>query len=168
METELIRVTSVDPIFAYQRYARQTVYIPVGLRLNLEDGRHFEMYSVPPDVIEAIMMLRKGDPPPRRQSLFAFLAYHEDFRDLFDAVLDKVVIDEFDRETGLYTATVHFEANGLRLEVKMIPSHAIFLALVTDKPIYVSEELVRIYEEEMEEFEDYDEFEEDDEEFGEF
>ncbi len=165
MESELVRVVSVEPETMRREEFGITYYIPIGLRLGLEDGREFKIYSVPYDVVEAIVMLKRGDPPPRRQSLFAFLAYHEDFKFIFDRVLDKVVIDEFDPNTGLYTATVYFESDGIRLQVKMIPSHAIYLALVTDKPIYVSERLVQMYEEEMEYEEEEYEDEFDDEEF---
>ena len=166
MEQELIRVVNVAPIFTAQQYDERIYYIPIGLRLLLEDNRHFEMYNVPVDVIEAILMLKKGDPPPRRQSLFTFLAYNEEFKDAIDPYLKKVVIDEFDSNTGLYTATMHLEANGLHVEVKMIPSHAIYLAMVFDRPIYVSEELVRLYYEDLEaelEDEDLEDFDDEEE-----
>ncbi len=161
MSESLLKAVSVEPIFITQEYEEYgRVAVPIGLRLYLEDGRFFEMYHVPFEVIEALLMIRKGEPPPRRQSLFSFLAFHENFRDMIGEVLDRVVIDEYDESTGLYTATVHFEADGIRLAVKMIPSHAIYLATISDKPVYVSEELVALMEEMEEEFDEYGDEEE--------
>ena len=148
MEEEY-RVVDVAPIYQIvyseeESYPPTAAKYPVGLRLYLENGEIFEMYYVPPEVIEALEMLKNGNPPPRRQSLFSLLAFHDEFRDIIDKSLDKVVIDEYDESTGVYTATVHFESDGLHIAVKMIPSHAVFLAMVTDKPIYVSEGLLSI------------------------
>ncbi len=114
----------------------------VGLRLLLEDDRSFILVNVPYEVAEAIRMINEGDVPPRRQSLFDLLANHEGFRELFSETLRRVVIDELDANTGLYTATVEFESDGLKLRLKMIPSHAIYLSLVSGAPIYVAEELI--------------------------
>ncbi len=145
---EKYKVIDVAPIYQVV-YSEEESYppaskYPVGLRLYLENGEIFEMYYVPPEVIEALEMLKNGNPPPRRQSLFSLLAFHDEFRDIIEKSLDKVVIDEYDEATGVYTATVHFESDGLHIAVKMIPSHAVFLAMVTDKPIYVSEELLEL------------------------
>ncbi len=152
---EAYRVVDVAPIYqlVYNEegdYPPVAARYPIGLRLYLENGEMFEMYYVPPEVIEALEMIRNGNPPPRRQSLFSLLAFHDEFKDLMDKSLDKVVIDEFDENTGVYTATVHFESDGLHLTVKMIPSHALFLAMITDKPVYVSEELLEVALEEEE------------------
>jgi len=153
-EQKLVRVVAVKPYLEARRHYNSIIYMPVGLKLELEDGRVFTMYAVPPEVIEAIIMMERNDPPPRRQSLFSFLAYNESFKDLLDIILEKVVIDEFDPNTGLYTATVHLESDGLSLAVKMIPSHAVYLALVSGKPIYVTEELVEISMRDQEELSD--------------
>lgn len=160
---ELHQVVDIAPIYQviygddenYIVLGGKTRY-PIGLRLYLENGEIFEMYYVPPEVIEALEMLRRGDPPPRRQSLFSLLAFHDDFRDMIERSLDRIVIDEYDEVTGVYTATAHFESDGLHVSIKMIPSHAVFLALVADKPIYVSQELIDLSRE-LEDEEDDDE-----------
>ncbi|MEB3760421.1 MAG: DUF151 domain-containing protein [Desulfurococcales archaeon] len=153
-DNRLIRVVAVYP---FTRILKDEslgfgAYI-VGLRLILEDDRPFILVNVPYEVAEAIRMINEGDAPPRRQSLFDLLANHEGFRELFSGTLKRVVIDELDSSTGLYTATVEFESDGLTLRLKMIPSHAIFLSLVSEAPIYVAESLVD-GEEIEEEFED--------------
>jgi len=148
---QLYKVVDIETVYIKQKSIYGVVAYPLGLRLYLENGKRFEMYHVPVDVIEALEMIKRGDPPPRRQSLFTFLVYNEPFREAISQYLEKVVIDEFDEKTGLYTATVHFHSDGLRLTINMIPSHAIFLAKIADKPIYVAERLVMLFEQQLEE-----------------
>ena len=58
-------------------------------------------------------------------------------------MLEKVIIDELDTNTGLYTAKLFINIEGkMKMTIPMVPSHAIYLALLTDKPIYVDEDLV--------------------------
>ncbi|MCE4601772.1 MAG: DUF151 domain-containing protein [Desulfurococcales archaeon] len=114
----------------------------IGLKLLLEDGRSFVLVNIPYEVAEAIKVLNEGEAPPRRQSLFSLLVNHEYFREALGRGLKRVVIDELDYETSLYTATVEFEEGGITLKVKMIPSHAIYMALLAERPIYVLEDLV--------------------------
>ncbi|MCX8195766.1 MAG: DUF151 domain-containing protein [Acidilobaceae archaeon] len=121
------------------------------LRLKLEDGRMFTMVSIPTDVAEAIKIMTAYGPLPRRQSLFAFLLSNERFKEVLGRSLKHVVVDELDRMTGLYSASVVFEEEGVRMSIKMIPSHAIFLALLTGKSIYVKRDLVDEQEAEEEE-----------------
>lgn len=167
--SELRRVIDIAPIYQVISGSDDNYIVigggvryPVGLRLYLENEEIFEMYYVPPEVIEALQMIRRGDPPPRRQSLFSLLAFHDEFKDIVDRSLERIVIDEYDEATGVYTATAHFESDGLHVSIKMIPSHAVFLALVADKPIYVSQELVDL----SSEIEDVDDEDEDEEEYG--
>ena len=142
-EEGLVKTVGVLPFTALMRDERSNASVYVtGLKLLLEDGRTFTLLNIPPEVAEAIKIMNDGEPLPRRQSLFALLINHEGFKDLFSKTLEKVVIDELDPMTGLYTATVYFHQEDLTLKVKMIPSHAIYLAMVSGKPIYVKEELV--------------------------
>lgn len=147
----LRRVVDIAPIYQVV-YGDDDNYIviggrgrlPIGIRLYLEGNDIFEMYYVPPEVVDALEMIKEGNPPPRRQSLFSLLAFHDEFRRMIEESLDKIVIDEYDESTGVYTATAHFESDGVHVSIKMIPSHAVFLALVAGKPIYVTQELVDI------------------------
>ncbi len=128
----------------------------IGLRLHLEDNKRLTLVNIPPEIAATINRLNMGDVPPERQSLYDVLANNEKFRDVFEKILEKVIIDEINMENGLYSAHAIFKSEGITLKVKMIPSHAIYLALVLDKPIYVSEALVKL-EEEDEELDDFDE-----------
>ncbi|MCE4627904.1 MAG: DUF151 domain-containing protein [Desulfurococcales archaeon] len=134
----------------------------IGLRLYLEEGKMLTLVNIPPEIALTIQRLNRGDLPPERQSIYDILAHNEKFRSIFENILDKVIIDEIDMSNGLYSAHAIFRSDDLTFSVKMIPSHAIYLALVLEKPIYVAEELVRL-EEEAEEFSD-DEDEEEEEE----
>ncbi len=123
---------------------RVTEYGPL-LELRLEDGRVFRLYSIPLEIASAVNKLREGNsylPYVNRESVFDALV---DLKDLVKELLDKltrVVINEMDPETGLYTALIEFDLGGIILRKKMIPSHATYLALLAEKPIYVSKRLV--------------------------
>jgi bifunctional DNase/RNase len=144
-EEELVRVTSVEPFYRVVEDSRtHMTFSLVGLSLTLEDGGEFTLVNIPYDVAEAIKILNDGSVPPRRQSIYTFLASHEEFKELIGRTLKRVIIDEVDLTTGLYTATVEFEGSGINLSVKMIPSQAIYLAMITGKPIYVTRRLVEM------------------------
>jgi len=139
----LIRVVDV---YVSQRLVRDIYrgfsWYMVELNLALEDGRVFTMVNIPSDVAEAIAIHKGSATPPRRQSLFTFLLSNENFKDVLARGLKRVVIDELDPTTGLYTASVDFEDEGVSLTIKMIPSHAVYLALLAGRSIYVKKELV--------------------------
>ncbi|MCE4599882.1 MAG: DUF151 domain-containing protein [Desulfurococcales archaeon] len=160
-DKRLIRAVEIMPFTKIIRYEDMDIgtYL-IGLNLRLEDGRVFTLVNIPYEVAEAIKLYNHGEPPPRRQSLFSLLMNHEEFIDAVARTLKRVVVDELDRETNLYTATVEFSEDGLSLNVKMIPSHAIYLALITGKPVYVAEDLVEQFSGEEEEYEIDDEEEE--------
>lgn len=139
-------VLRVVDVYVSQRLVRDVYrgfswYI-VELNLALEDGRVFTMINIPSDVAEAISIHKGSSTPPRRQSLFTFLLSNENFKDVLAKGLKRVVIDELDPTTGLYTASVDFEDEGVSITIKMIPSHAVYLALLSGKSIYVKKELV--------------------------
>ena len=144
-QDELLRVSSVEPFYRLVEDSSTGIrtYV-VGLSLSLENGDEFTLVNIPVDVAEAIRIINEDEIPPRRQSLYTFLANHEDFKELMRRSLKRVVIDEFDEDTGLYTATVEFGDGQSTISVKMIPSQAIFLALITDRPVYVHRRLVEM------------------------
>jgi bifunctional DNase/RNase len=140
-EKELIRSNDVS-VFVGLAQQGSTSYIVTGIELLLEDGRTLTLVNIPVDVANAIKALKGDIEFPRRKSIFDLLANYEAFKEELSRTLKRVIIDELDMTTGLYTATVEFEDEGMTSRVKMIPSHAIFLALLTGAPIYVSKELV--------------------------
>ncbi len=135
--------------------------IPV-IVLELEDGREFTLYNVPYEIVRAINKLQSGEfsGPDERETLFDLAV---DLRDMLQGLgesLERVVIDYLDYSTALYTASAYFRFGGLALRRRMVPSHAIFLALLFNKPIYVMSSLV----DQQEEFEARAGLEEDEEE----
>jgi bifunctional DNase/RNase len=86
----------------------------------------------------------------------------------FKESIEGVVIDGFNRAYGTYSASIYMNVDGISLKRTMIPSHAIFLALLFNKPVYVTAEVVQISKElESEENDDDEGFfsEDEDDEF---
>ncbi len=140
---DLLRVVDV---FVSQRLVRDAYtglsgYI-IELNLALEDGRVFTMVNIPSDVAEALKVYTEAATIPRRQSVFTFILNSETFKEALVKGLKSVAIDELDTATGLYTASVNLEDEGVNMSIKMIPSHAVYLALISGKDIYVKKSLV--------------------------
>jgi len=137
----LLEVRGVTAMFT--PFTPATPGLPV-IVLDLEDGREFTLYNVPPEIVRAINKLRDGgfETLGERETIFDVAV---DMRELLGGVGDRllrVVVDEIDYATALYTAKVYFDLGGISMTRRMVPSHAIFLALLFEKPIYVSKRLV--------------------------
>jgi bifunctional DNase/RNase len=119
--------------------------IPI-IVLELEDGREFTLYNVPFEIVEALNKIerQKDEPsmPGPRETLFDVLIDMKGFFEELGKRLEYVVIDEIDYNTYLYTAKASFNLGGIYMMRRMVPSHAIFLARLFEKPIYVSKRLV--------------------------
>ena len=117
--------------------------IPI-LVCNLENGKSFILYSVPYEVITALNEV-KG--PTGRSSIFDLLVtFARELEESIGRKIKKVVIDTFDPGYMVYGASVYIDTGGATIVKKVIPSHAIFLAHLLNRPIYVTEELVTIQE----------------------
>jgi bifunctional DNase/RNase len=117
------------------------------IMLKLEEDKELTLYYVPYEIVEAINLMGGVDLSIKkiigrdRESIFDLLASHEDIKNLLSQDLEKVVIDELDIETGLFTAKVFFTDGKNRVVRRMIPSHAVFLAVMSGKPIFVEKKL---------------------------
>ena len=141
---ELLRVVDVEANVDEIIQGPYRVPIPK-ITCKLEDSRDFVLYHVPLEIVRAINKMKgmyEEDPKKLRQSLFDILPYFETALEQFRNVIEKVVIDELDEDTGLYTAKLYLDLDKVKMRIPMIPSHAIYLALITDKPIYVKKDLV--------------------------
>ena len=124
-------------------------HVPV-ITCHLEDGRQFNLYYVPLEVVVAINRMQGGQYEVDRESVFDILpTLKDELMGVLGKRIGRVYIDGIDFETMLYSATVEIRADGVTIKRKMIPSHAVFLALMSEKPIYVREDLVK-YQEYME------------------
>jgi len=116
------------------------------LRCALEDGRSFDMSSIPIDAAIAIERLANGiditsDP---RMILALFLAeipFIE--RTLRDTVKEVVIDDILEHRGGyVYCASVKININGKTFKKIMVPSSAIILALLAGAEVYVDEKFL--------------------------
>lgn len=122
-----------------------TPSVPV-IVMELEDGREFTLYNVPIDIVEALTKMESaGDEPtmpgPRETIYDVMIAMKEFLKELGER-LEYVVVDYLDPQTYLYTAKAAFNLGGIYMFRRMVPSHAVFLATLFGKPIYVSKKLV--------------------------
>lgn len=129
----------------------------------LEDNRSFYLERVPPEIIFSLNRIEGKELEDDRERFVDILLSIPEIIDILGRYLKRVVIDKFDEKTGVYSATVEFADGNITLRRKMVPSHAIFLARLTKKPIYVKKELVEYQEsiykliEDIEEIELFDE-----------
>ena len=122
------------------------------MHLSLEDGREFEMAGVEPYVLLALNKLRGENDydellRDRRASLFDLLLSLDDFKKLLKEHIESVTIADINKEFGTYIAYIRLRFNDVIIEKPMIPSHAIYLAILAEKPIYVNEKLLNNNEE---------------------
>lgn len=165
-DDELLRVYDVDASISFTQTIVDGVVYPIPsktlISCRLEDGRVFRLYSVPIDIVLVVKKLKGSD-------LELEYMLKDDRETIFDVIvsipkaieevgkhLKRVVIDSINPETYTYAATAEFGQENTVIRRKMIPSHAILLALLTHKPIYVRKILV----DQQQEFEE-DELEDD-------
>ncbi len=131
----------------------------------LDNGEEFHLYNVPTEIVIAMAKMKDSmselyEPENFRDTVFGVLImFIEKLRPLKDSIT-RVVIDGFNPEDLVYKASLYINVDGMSIRKSMIPSHAIFLALLFNKPIYVSEDILKIAKE-LEK--DYDEESEDEE-----
>ena len=118
-------------------------YTPV-IIMELEDGSEFALYNVPYEIVYILNKIEKGeiDLTSSRDTIFDLLASLTGLLSDLQNALEYVVIDEIDYSTFPYTAKISINLGGIYMTRKMVPSHAIFLARLFKKPIYVSRRLV--------------------------
>ena len=116
--------------------------------LYLEDGREFKMFQIPPEIVFALNRLQerrdydefiRGD---KRENIYDVIAFSAELKEQLNKIINRVVINDVNEEFGVYVATIELKFDGVIIEKQLIPSHAIFLALVANRPIYVKKNLV--------------------------
>ncbi|MDT7861294.1 MAG: DUF151 domain-containing protein [Saccharolobus sp.] len=146
-DEDYIKVDAVDAFF-YPLHGIPTIVC------NLEDGRQFYMFNVPAEIVMAINKTKgnkEEDIDYMRENIYDIIMFIPEIIDDFSKHIEKVVIDDIIREAGVYVATVEFKFDGVIIQKRMIPSHAIFLAIITNKPIFVKKKLVDEQEKESRE-----------------
>ncbi len=147
MTQQLHKVVDIEPMVAKEGE------FEIGLlTCYLENGDSFVLYNVPPEIARAISKLRSDDAyfearEDIRETIYELLIMlSPKLRDIGESI-GMVIIDHFDMSTMTYRASLYIEVDGIRIRKVMIPSHAIFLALLFSKPIYVTDEVLRISKE---------------------
>ncbi|MEM0293498.1 MAG: DUF151 domain-containing protein [Saccharolobus sp.] len=147
-DDDYIRVSSIDAFF-------MPIHSIPTIVCYLEDGRQFYLFSVPAEIVVAINKTKgnkeEEEGGDKRENIYDILTFIPEVVDQFSKHLEKVTVDDIIRETGVYVATVEFKFDGVTIQKRMIPSHAIFLAIITNKPIFVKKELVDEQEKESRE-----------------
>jgi len=123
------------------------------LQCSLEDGRLFNLYLIPLEVVLAVNKIKGYGFENDRETLFEVLTVFDEIEVLRNKI-EKVVVDEVDENTHLYTAKIYIKGDGFTVAKRMIPSHAIFLAYLVGAPIYISKELVDKQEQDSKETEE--------------
>lgn len=128
------------------------------LNLFLEDGQRFIMGGIPLEIATEIRKyLSKYSSSESSHGKKLVISTDDARYTIFDILLDipdiekilynsvkEVIIDYYDSEYNIYGATIELDKNYTiaKKRVLMIPSHAILLALLANKKIYVSGKLV--------------------------
>jgi len=146
---ELLKVIDIE---AYVNYSDQFNPYTV-LQCSLEDGRLFNLYLIPLEVVLAVNKIKGYGFENDRETLFEVLTVFDEIEVLRNKI-EKVVVDEVDENTHLYTAKIYIKGDGFTVAKRMIPSHAIFLAYLVGSPIYISKELVDKQEQDSKETEE--------------
>ncbi len=151
-EAELIRVYDVDAAITFVEAIIDGVAYPMPERTliicRLEDGREFKLYSVPIEIVEMIRKIKgyetysETELKDDRETLYDILISTPGALEELGKHLRRVVIDSINPETYTYSASAEFGDGNTVIRRKMIPSHAILMAMITHKPIFVRKILV--------------------------
>lgn len=114
------------------------------IELVLEDDRTLKLMGIPHDIAIEIWLITNNKPYKSKKDYRLSLA--ELVTQL--GTIERVVISDVVPDLGVYVANVDIKiGNGdsaKKITVKMIPSHAILLALKSKADIYVAEKLIKL------------------------
>lgn len=131
------------------------------LELKLEDNKVFRMSGISYDValeIKKYLALDSefnlptiNDP---RFTIYDLLLEIPDLEKILHGTIKEVIIDHYDPEYSIYGASVilNDDYTVMKKKLLMIPSHAILLALLANRNIYVDARLVESQENNESEF----------------
>ncbi len=145
--TVLLRIVEFEPLIT-----ESDGFEMGALNCILEDGDVVTLYNIPLEITRAIAKLVRYDDlephePDMRDTIYELLIMIQPKLTEFKESIEGVVIDGFNRTYGTYSASMYMNVDGISLKRTMIPSHAIFLALLFNKPVYVTAEVVKISKE---------------------
>ncbi|RLG82460.1 MAG: hypothetical protein DRO09_00230 [Thermoprotei archaeon] len=143
MSVGLYRVVDVEPMITEDDDFETGI-----LTCYLENGDSLVLYNIPPEIARAIGKLRSDDlildVSNDRDTIYDLLIMLAPRLGEIRNSLNSVVIDYFNFKTMTYRASVYLEIDDIKVKKGMIPSHAIFLALLFNKPVYITDEVLKI------------------------
>lgn len=143
----LIRVVGVEAVIMNDI---EDLVDLAALHCYLENNELFTLYNIPREVAIAIEKLNNPAEDEKlaevneRDSIFDILLLLAPRLKELKNIVKKVVIDSYDMSRGVYSASIHMRIDGITIQKRAIPSHAIFLSILLDKPTYVTEEVLEI------------------------
>lgn len=144
-QNEYVKVNNVDAFF----YPINGISVIV---CYLEDGREFDLFYVPAEVVLAINKIKKQTEEnislDKRETIYDVISFVPEVTEELSKHINKVIIDDI--MDTVYIATIELKFDGVIIQKRMIPSHAIYLALVSNKPIFVKKKLVEDQEKDRE------------------
>lgn len=147
MSNDLILVKKVFGELVEQKIKIRGSVIPVveaRIKCLLENDVFFLLENVHPEIVFMLKKIEGEDLYDDRESILDVVFNIEKVKDIMNHYLKRVIIDKFDHNTGLYSAVAEFGNSTIEVRKTMIPSHAILLAKLLEKPIYVKRELVEM------------------------
>ncbi len=146
-DERVVRVVDIEPLIA-----RTDGFEMGALNCITEEGDSIVLYNAPLEITKAIARILReelslGGEEDYRDSIFDVLIMVQPKLTQLEESISRVVIDGFNRRLGTYSASIYMEIDGISLKRTVIPSHAIFIALLFNKPIYVTEKVVEISKE---------------------
>ncbi|MEM0014427.1 MAG: hypothetical protein QXS42_02000 [Zestosphaera sp.] len=145
---DLIRIVGVEAVVMNDI---EDLMDLAALHCYLENNELFTLYNIPSEIAVAIEKMNNPveDETPAetaggRESIFdILLLLAPRLRELRN-IVRKVVIDSYDVSKGVYSASIHMRVDGITVQKRVIPSHAIFLSILLNKPAYVTAEVLEI------------------------
>lgn len=145
LSDELLLVREVHGEFIKRRVVLEEQLISVidaRVTCVLEDDRVFHLERVPPEIVFSLKKMNGENIGDDRERLVDILVSVPEAINSIAKYLKRIIINSVDSDTGIYSALVEFGDGAITIKRKMVPSHAIFLARLTNRPIYIKRELV--------------------------
>lgn len=121
------------------------------LSCYLENNEVFTLYNVPREIALTIEKLNNSikdeefvESSENRGTIFDVLLLLTPKLKELRRTVRKTVINSYDVDRGTYSASLHMKVDGVTIQKNMIPSHAIFLSLLLNRPIYVTREVLEV------------------------
>jgi bifunctional DNase/RNase len=137
-----LRVLKID-VFTMQA-SEAPPFQDIGIACHLENGQTFVMTSIPSDIaLEILKMTQRSKNADPRKSISEVLACIPEIETVLQRTVKAIVIDSCDQKKGFYSATITLGNNAKQSQVKVIPSHAILISLLSGIDIYVDDKLIK-------------------------